>query len=232
MSAALSSPPTSRLCTPLSSLVRRAARACRQLPLGFTLSLAACLLPTAAAASELPLEQIRLPPGFSIELLARVPNARQMALSPANVLYVGSMRAGKVHALPLDADYRPGRLRVVADRLKMPSGVAWHDGSLYVAAVDRIVRLDDIDRSLDTPPKPAIVRDDLPRETHHGWKFIAFGPDGWLYVPVGAPCNICEPDPDRYAAILRMRPDGSQLQPYARGVRNSLGFDWHPATGT
>ena len=183
-----------------------------------------------AAADELPLDKIQLPPGFSIELLARVPNARQMALSPGNILYVGSMRAGKVHALPLDRDYRPGKLRVVAEGLNMPVGVAWREGSLYVSAVSRILRLDDIDRRLDNPPTPAVVRDDLPRETHHGWKFIAFGPDGWLYVPVGAPCNICEPDPERYAAILRMRPDGSQLQTFARGVRNTVGFDWHPAS--
>lgn len=191
----------------------------------------ALLLPLAATAQALPLERIALPPGFAIELLARVPNARQMALSPRNILYVGSMRAGKVHALPLDATFKPDRLHVVADDLKMPVGVAWHGGSLYVSAVDRILRLDDIDRRLENPPKPAIVRDDLPTETHHGWKFIAFGPDGWLYVPVGAPCNICEPNPDRYATILRMRPDGSQLQTFARGVRNTVGFDWHPATG-
>jgi glucose/arabinose dehydrogenase len=208
----------------------------RLLPLvrGAALTLAAGLaltLPRAGQAQSLPIDQIKLPPGFTIELLARVPNARQMALSPANILYVGSMREGKVHALPLDVDFKPGKLYVVADRLKMPVGVAWRDSSLYVSAVDRILRLDDIDRRLENPPAPAIVRADLPTETHHGWKFIAFGPDGWLYVPVGAPCNICEPDPDRYAAILRMRPDGSELQTFARGVRNSVGFDWHPATG-
>ncbi|MFA7293516.1 MAG: PQQ-dependent sugar dehydrogenase [Rhodocyclaceae bacterium] len=186
---------------------------------------------TATSADELPLDKIQLPPGFSIELLARVPNARQMAFSPGNILYVGSMRAGMVHALPLDRDYRPGKLRVVADNLNMPVGVAWRNGSLYVSAVSRILRLDNIDSHLDNPPIPAIVRDDLPRETHHGWKFIAFGPDGWLYVPVGAPCNICAPDPERYAAILRMRPDGSDLQTFARGVRNTVGFDWHPVTG-
>lgn len=185
----------------------------------------------AGAADALPLARIQLPPGFAIELLARVPNARQMALSPQNILYVGSMRAGKVHALPLGPDYKPGTLRVVADDLKLPVGVAWRDGHLYVSAVDRIVRLDDIDRRLDAPPAPRTIRDDLPKETHHGWKFIAFGPDGWLYVPVGAPCNICEPDPDRYATILRLRPDGSELQTFARGVRNTVGFDWHPATG-
>lgn len=206
--------------------LRRFAGACR---LASALLAGALALP--AAADALPLEKIELPPGFTIELLARVPNARQMALSPQGVLYVGSMRAGKVHALPLDSDYRPGRLRVVADGLKLPVGVAWRDGSLYVSAVDRILRLDGIDARLDDPPSPAVVRDDLPKETHHGWKFIAFGPDGWLYVPVGAPCNICEPDSERYATILRMRPDGSQLQTFARGVRNTVGFDWHPASG-
>ena len=201
---------------------------------GAALTFAAWLtlvLPQAGQAQSLPIEKIKLPPGFAIELLARVPNARQMAYSPANILYVGSMREGKVHALPLDADYKPGKLHVIADGLKMPVGVAWRDGSLYVSAIDRIVRLDDIDRQLESPPKPAVVRADLPMETHHGWKFIAFGPDGWLYVPVGAPCNICKPDPDRYAAILRMRRDGSELQTFARGVRNTVGFDWHPATG-
>lgn len=194
---------------------------------GLTLLLSSAL----GAADAPPLDRIRLPPGFSIELLARVPNARQMALSPGNILYVGSMRAGKVHALQLDHDYRPEKLHVVADKLNMPAGVAWRDGNLYVSAVSRILRLDNIDKRLDSPPVPAVVRDDLPQETHHGWKFIAFSPDGWLYVPVGAPCNICEPDPDRYATILRMQPDGSELQTFARGVRNTVGFDWHPATG-
>jgi len=198
-------------------------------------ALAATLSLLAAAAVEaasLPLERIGLPPGFTIELLARVPNARQMAYSATGgILYVGSMSAGKVHALPLDRDYRAGRPRVVASGLLMPVGVAWREGSLYVSAVDRILRFDDIDRRLDDPPKPVVIRGDLPQDLHHGWKFIAFGADGWLYVPVGAPCNICAPDPERYAVILRMRPDGSELQTFARGVRNSVGFDWHPASG-
>ncbi len=205
-------PPLARLCALLLAL-----------PLAF---LAAPL-----RAGTLPLERIALPPGFTIELLARVPNARQMALSPGNILYVGSLRAGKVHALPLDRDYRAGQPRVVADDLRMPSGIAWRDGALYIAAVDRILRLDDIDRRIDTPPAPAIVRDDLPGETHHGWKYLGFGPDGWLYVPVGAPCNVCESTPGRHATILRMRPDGSETHPFAHGVRNSVGFDWHPASG-
>ncbi|HCN89965.1 MAG TPA: sorbosone dehydrogenase, partial [Oxalobacteraceae bacterium] len=108
------------------------------------------------------------------------------------------------------------------------AGVAYRDGNLYVSAVDRILRFDAIEKHLADPPKAVVIRADLPRDTHHGWRFIAFGPDGWLYVPVGAPCNICEPDPARYANILRMKPDGSQLQVFARGVRNTVGFDWGP----
>jgi len=188
------------------------------------------LLPPAAAASELPLHQIKLPPGFRIALFARVDNARGMALGARNTLFVGSMRAGKVHALEFDAAYRVTKTHLLAEGLQLPVGVAYRDGALYVSALSRILRFDGIERRLDDPPPPAVVRDGLPRETHHGWKFIAFGPDGKLYVPVGAPCNICAPDPDRYANILRMNPDGSQPEVFARGVRNTVGFAWHPET--
>jgi len=187
-----------------------------------------------AAPDALPLEKLKLPPGFAIELLARIPNARQMALGDGpsgRVLFVGSMREGKVHALELGRDYQAGTLHVVAKGLNMPVGVAWREGSLYVSAVSRILRYDRIAEQLAQPPAPVVVVSDLPAETHHGWKFIAFGPDGWLYVPVGAPCNICEPNPALYATILRMQPDGSQRETYARGVRNSVGFDWQPGTG-
>lgn len=187
---------------------------------------------SSAAADDLLLERIVLPPGFRIELVARIENARQMALGARNTLFVGSLRAGKVHALELDEHYRARRVHLIASDLRMPAGVAWRDGSLYVSAVERILRYEDIERRLAAPPAPVTIRADLPREAHHGWRFIAFGPDGWLYVPVGAPCNICAPDPDRYAAILRMRPDGSELQTFARGVRNSVGFDWNPQDGT
>ena len=208
--------------------------------------LAACALATALSAAAalphrvaahpaaLPLDAITLPPGFTIELLARVPNARQMALGPrvggGHVLYVGSMREGAVHALELDAAGKPGKLHVVARGLREPVGVAFRDGHLYVSAVSRILRLERIGERLAQPPQPQVLRDDLPTERSHGWKFIAFGPDGWLYVPVGAPCNICEPQPDRYAAILRMSADGAKLETFARGVRNTVGFDWHPET--
>ena len=100
----------------------------------------------------------------------------------------------------------------VAQGLNAPNGVAFRDGALYVAEINRILRFDNIEANLAKPPKPALVFDKLPGESHHGWKFIAFGPDGWLYVPVGAPCNICEANPDVYAAIHRMKPDGSQFR--------------------
>src|SRR5437870_10861137 len=112
----------------------------------------------------------------------------------------------------------------------MPNGVALRDGALYVAEVNRILRFDDIEARLDARPKPVVVTDRYPRETHHGWKFIRFGPDGRLYVPVGAPCNVCDPDPARYTLISRIQPDGSGYEVFARGVRNSVGFDWDPRT--
>ncbi|MBK7956045.1 MAG: sorbosone dehydrogenase family protein [Candidatus Accumulibacter sp.] len=199
------------------------------------LGLALLLISTTLAAAELPLERIKLPPGFAIELWARVDNARQMALGhhddKGGTLFVGSMQAGKVHALSFGANFRVQAVTVVASGLQRPVGVAYRDGSLYVSAVSRILRYDDIERRLAQPPAAVLVTDRLPGETHHGWKFIAFGPDGKLYVPVGAPCNICDPDPQRYANILRMNADGSGADVYARGVRNSVGFDWQPQTG-
>ncbi|RZF29445.1 sorbosone dehydrogenase family protein [Paraburkholderia sp. UYCP14C] len=181
------------------------------------------------ANAALPIERIRLPPGFHIEVLSDdVPSARAMTLSPKGILYVGS-QDGHVYALEL----RNGRVtghHVIASGLQIPAGVAWHEGALYVSAVSKIVRFDAIDAHLTDPPKPVVVTDKLPTETHHGWKFIAFGPDGKLYVPQGAPCNICERDPDRYALIARMDPDGSHYEVVARGIRNSVGFAWHPVT--
>lgn len=182
---------------------------------------------SAAAVAELPLNQIQLPPGFRIELLARVPNAREMAWGAKGTLFIGSMKEGKVYAL------KPGSRTplVIAEGLKQPVGVAFHKGDLYVSAISRILKFSDIETRLNRPPPPVALRVSLPSETHHGWKFIAFGPDGKLYVPVGAPCNICAPDPDRYANILRIQPDGSALEVVARGIRNSVGFDWQPGSG-
>jgi glucose/arabinose dehydrogenase len=119
----------------------------------------------------------------------------------------------------------------LASGLNTPNGVAFRGGALYVAEIGRVLRFDGIESRLGNPPPPVVVSDRFPGDTHHGWKFIRFGPDGLLYVPVGAPCNICEPDPARYAAIFRMKPDGSGLERYASGVRNTVGFDWDPKTG-
>jgi len=182
-----------------------------------------------ARGDELPLDRIKLPPGFAIEVLARVPQAREMALGARGTLFAGSL-GGKVYAVvPAKPGAAPA-VRTIASGLDRPVGVAFRDGSLYVSAVSRILRFDDIENRLDHPPAPVVVTDRFPTDEHHGWKFIAFGPDGKLYVPVGAPCNVCEADPDRYALIARMNPDGTGLEVYARGLRNSVGFDWDPRT--
>nr|WP_238812997.1 PQQ-dependent sugar dehydrogenase [Paraburkholderia sp. SG-MS1] len=181
------------------------------------------------AAAAPPVERIKLPPGFHIEVLSDdVPSARAMTLSPKGILYIGSLD-GQVYALELQNGRVTGR-HVIASGLESPAGVTWHDGALYVSAVSKILRFDAIDAHLNNPPKPAVVIDTLPSETHHGWKFIAFGPDGKLYVPQGAPCNVCQKDRDRFAMIGRMNPDGSHYEVMARGVRNSVGFAWHPVT--
>ena len=200
----------------------------------FTLLLVAAAMPPARAAG-IRLDTLRVPAGFHVELLTdAVPNARQMALGRGadgkGVLYVGSRSEGKVYAVELHGD-KAGAVHIIASGLNMPSGIAWRDGSLYVAAVSKVLRLDAIDGRLAQPPAPVVVTDRLPTETHHGWKFIAFGPDGKLYLPVGAPCNICEPD-ERHGVIQRMNGDGSGLETVARGVRNSVGFDWSPIDKT
>ncbi|HWP99434.1 MAG TPA: sorbosone dehydrogenase family protein [Vicinamibacterales bacterium] len=181
---------------------------------------------------RLPLDTIRLPPGFRIEVYADgVENARSLALGPGGVLFVGTRSEGNVYAVvDRDGDERADRVYTIARGLNMPNGVAVREGALYVAEVNRILRFDDIERRLENPPKPVVVNDTLPRERHHGWKFIAFGPDGLLYVPVGAPCNICLSEDERFASILRMKPDGTGVEVFAHGVRNSVGFDWHPRT--
>jgi len=192
---------------------------------------AATLCGPARAQSPLPLQQIRLPQGFTIELVARVPNARGMTWGEKGTLFVGS-NEGRVHALTFAGPAATGAVtgRIVASDLREPAGVAFRNGALYVSAVSRILRFDDIEARLASPPPAVVVTDRFPTDGHHGRKFIAFGPDDKLYVPVGAPCNVCAPDPDQYANIQRMNPDGSGREIVARGVRNSVGFDWDPRT--
>ena len=178
------------------------------------------------SGQALPIEKIKLPPGFSISIYATgVRNAREMALGSNGTLFVGSMNAGNVYAVvDRDKDYHADEVIKIAQGLEMPSGVAFRDGSLYVAEISRITRYDNIESQLKNRPNPVVVNDKFPRDRHHGWKFIAFGPDGMLYVPVGAPCNICRPD-ERHGVIDRMKADGSGLEVFASGVRNSVGFD-------
>ena len=196
--------------------------------LAFLAAVAACQSVASGADEALPLEKIKLPPGFEIRLHARVPNARSMTMSPTRTLFVGNREEDEVYAVR-DAPAGGAAVVRIATGLNMPNGVAFRDGALYVAEVHRLLRYDGIEARLSNPPAPVVVRE-FPKNRHHGWKFIAFGPDGLLYVPVGAPCNICQPEP-MYAAIHRMRPDGSAFETFARGIRNTVGFDWHPDTG-
>jgi glucose/arabinose dehydrogenase len=190
-------------------------------------------LPAPQTAPSLPLDDIKLPPGFTIEIYATgVDNARQMALGDKGTLFVGSRSARKVYAIvDQDGDKKGDRVHTIASGLNMPSGVAFRDGALYVAAVSRVIRYDGIESKLESPPEPVVVNGSLPSETQHGWKYLGFGPDGMLYVPIGAPCNICERTEDeRFGTITRMKPDGSGFEIFARGIRNTVGFAWHPRT--
>ncbi|MBT8377784.1 MAG: sorbosone dehydrogenase family protein [Ignavibacteria bacterium] len=176
---------------------------------------------------------ITLPPGFKIEVYAsNVDGARSMALSKNGILFVGTREVGgDIYALiDKDNDYKADEVVIVASGLNMPNGVAIKDGHLYVSEVNRILKFENIEKNFRYRPVPEIIRDDFPTERHHGWKFIRFGPDGKLYVPVGAPCNICDEEDERFASITRMNPDGSEFEIFAHGVRNSVGFDFHPST--
>lgn len=179
------------------------------------------------------LDDIRLPPGFKIAIFAdSVDNARAMALGDDGTIFVGSRSAGNVYALrDTNGDFRADQMFTLISDLNMPSGVAFRDGALYVAEVSRVIRFDSIESRLANPPEPVVVNGTLPSEAWHGWKYLRFGPDDKLYMPVGVPCNICvRSDDERFGTILRMNPDGTELEIFARGVRNSVGFDWHPQT--
>ena len=220
-----------RVASLRSVVLARAERVgrCAHLGAGYVAATLLLILSARSALAALPVERLKLPPGFHIQVLSDdVPSAREMALSPNGVLYAGSLD-GHVYALEL-RDLHVVARHVIASGLELPAGVAWRDGALYVSAVSKILRFDAIDTHLNDPPTPAVITDKLPTDRHHGWKFIAFGPDGKLYVPQGAPCNICLPDRDRYAMIGRMDPDGSHEETVERGIRNTVGFAWHPVT--
>lgn len=185
------------------------------------------------AKADVKLDQIKLQPGFKIEVWAGdVPNARSMAISDNGIVFVGNRQDKNVYALvDENGDGKADSKYILAEGLKMPNGVACKDGDLYVAEVSRILRFKDIKNTLSNPSYE-VVYDEYPTKTHHGWKFIAFGPDGMLYVPVGAPCNICESEDEIFASITRLDVDTPDSKPeiVAHGVRNTVGFDWHPET--
>ena len=194
--------------------------------------LAASIVTAASQQGASPLASLVLPTGFHADVFADgVENAREMALAPGGTVFVGSRSAGKLHAVvDSNGDHKADKVMLVASGLDQPNGVAMRNGALYVATASKLLRFDDIEKHLDAPPAPVTIREDLPNpKTGHSWKFIAFGPDDMLYMSVGAPCNVCT-SPPMVSAIVRMKPDGSDMAVFAEGVRNSVGFDWQPAT--
>jgi glucose/arabinose dehydrogenase len=183
---------------------------------------------TATPPNEIPVSSIQVPAGFKVELWASgMPGARAMARGDNGKIYIGTRAIGRVYEVTDTAGQRTSR--VVVDKLQQPAGVAFRNGSLYVMAIDRVLRFDGIEGRPDVAPVDMTAAFRLPKEPHHNWKYIAFGPDGKLYVPFGAPCNICVPG-EEYAQIRRYNADGSGMEVIARGVRNTVGFDWHPTT--
>ncbi|HEY9777616.1 MAG TPA: PQQ-dependent sugar dehydrogenase [Planktothrix sp.] len=174
------------------------------------------------------LSTLHLPPGFKIELYASIPGARSMCLSDDGTLFVGTKdSAGNVYAVDGGAGHK---VHQILSGLILPNGVAYHNGSLYVGELFKVTRYDNAEKHLDDMPTGVVINDTFPHDTHHGWKYIRFGPDGKLYIPVGAPCNVCVKEDQRYASLMRMDADGKNLETYASGIRNTVGFDWNPDT--
>ncbi|MEM7098078.1 MAG: PQQ-dependent sugar dehydrogenase [Pseudomonadota bacterium] len=190
------------------------------------------LLTMAASTPALAdVDKLSLPAGFSIQALNfAVDNARQMALTEKGTLVVGTRRKGKVYAIPHAlTDDNPVVVELFDD-LTMPSGIAVHDGDLYIGALNEVIKVADIDSHLEEEPPHQVLVDDLPDKTHHGWKYLKVGPDGYLYVPVGAPCNVCLSKDKRFASLLRMDTQTGENEIWAQGIRNTVGFAWHPDT--
>lgn len=182
----------------------------------------------ASPATDQVLANVRVPPGFKIELYTdKVEGARSLTLGKEGTVYVGTNQPGVVYAVAAAGNNQPPAVRTILRDLNAPNGVAYRDGALYVAETHRIVRFDQIDDPV-AKLEPKVVRDDLPKDRHHGYRFLASAPDGKLYVGIGAPCNVCnEPN---YGLILRMNADGSDREVFARGVRNTVGLAWHPTS--
>jgi len=187
-------------------------------------------LTTAPAMAKDILDKLTVAPGFEVSLFADdVENARQIAVSKKGIVYAGSRKAGNVYALiDHNSDGVADKKMVIAEGLNMPSGLAIKDGDLYVGEVHRIIRFKNVDTQLKDP-KFDVVYNALPSDRHHGWKFLRFAPTGELIIPVGVPCNICAED-ERYGRIFALDVETKQIKTIAQGVRNSVGFDFHPST--
>jgi len=184
---------------------------------------------TETPASEIPITKLKLPKGFAVEIWATgIPGGRAMARGPNGRIYLGTRALGRVYEVTDQGTRRSSR--VLVDKLTQPAGVAMRGDSLYVFAINKVLRFDGVENNPNVQPVDMTAEFNLPPQQHHNWKYVAFGPDGKLYVPFGAPCNICEP-PAEYAQIRRYNPDGSGMEVIARGVRNTQGFTWHPKTG-
>ena len=182
----------------------------------------------ATSAAIASVDDIRLLPGFSIEEYADVPQARSLALGDRGTLFVSNRKGRSVYAV-VESDDGTTRTIELLDGMSTPNGIAFHDGDLYVAEIDRIYRYANVEDRLEDMPEAEVLDIDLPSDRHHGWRYIGFGPDGKLYISIGAPCNVC--DDFGYAQIIRVNPDGTERETFASGVRNSVGFTWHPETG-
>jgi len=178
------------------------------------------------------IKQLHVPQGFVLSVFAdNLLNARSLALGDNGVVFVGTGSADTVYAIQdSNSDGVADKRYIIANHLYMPNGVAYKDGSLFVAEVNRIIRFDRITQQLDNPPKPVVVYDQFPSNQHHGWKYLRFGPDNKLYTSVGAPCNICEPEKPIYGSLVRLNADGSGFEIIAKGIRSSVGLDWQPET--
>lgn len=184
-----------------------------------------------ALETDLPLDSIKLPEGFFISLFAKdVAGARSLALGKNGTVFVGTKDEGVVYALE-DANHDgiAEKKTVIARKLNQPNGVAYKDGTLYVAEISRVIKFENIDENIKENASFSVVNDSYASDTYHGWKFIAIGPDNKLYIPVGAPCNVCDRG-EAYANITRMNLDGSAKEIFAIGIRNTVGFDWKPGT--
>lgn len=188
------------------------------------------LSPPLFARDSLDLDDIELPDGFAIEVYANVPNARSLTPGDHGVVFVSNRRDTSIFAVVPHGDANPQVIEM-ATGLATPNGIAFHQGDLYVAEINRILRFKDVAGQLNDKPVFEVLDVELPGERHHGWRYIGFGPDGKLYVAIGAPCNICDRGEEGFAQIIRMNPDGSQKEIFAQGIRNSVGFTWHPETG-